>query len=306
MLDFTVSLPVFVITLREGFEAALVVGIVLACLNKAGQSSLIRWVYRGILAGVVASLLVGFLLAGVLQGVSNSSGPYSAIAKQFLAGILGLVAITLLSWMLVWMSQQAKSIKSDVEMAIKKSIADESKAQKGVFLIVFIAVLREGFETVIFIAAQLEKGWLNPTIGAFAGLLSATFLAILLFKWGVKIDIRRFFKVMGIFLILIVGGLVIGVLNQFNIAVTLLTNVNPEYANWCFFNDSCLLGAKLWDATSILPDDLFPGLLFKSLLGYREVIYVVQAVVYILFVSTLSFFYFQSLKPKTTTKVKTA
>ena len=159
--------------------------------------------------------MVGFLLAGVLQGVSNSSGPYSAIVKQFLAGVLGLVAITLLSWMLVWMSQQAKSIKSDVETAIKKSTADESKAQKGVFMIVFIAVLREGFETVIFIAAQLEKGWLNPSIGAFAGLFSAAFLAILLFKWGVKIDIRRFFKVMGVFLILIVGGLVIGVLNQF-------------------------------------------------------------------------------------------
>jgi len=299
MLDFTASLPVYIVTLREGFEAALVVGIVLACLKKAGQSYLVRWVYQGIGGGLVASILIGFLLAGVLQGFAQSSNPYSPILKEFLAAFLGLIAIVLLSWMLVWMSKQAKSMKSEVETAIKKSIAQEDKAKQGVFLIVFIAVLREGFESVIFVLSQFENGWQGATIGAIAGLLSAVFLAFLLFKWGVKIDIRRFFQVMGVFLILIVGGLVIGVLNQFNIAVTLLTQLNPTYANWCLSSDSCLLGSQVWDASKILPDHYFPGILFKALFGYREVIYWLQLILYVLFISGLSFFYFKSLNSPT-------
>ncbi len=304
MLDFTKSLPVFVITLREGFEAALIVGIVLACLKKAGQSSLVRWVYQGIVGGLVASILTGLLLAGVLQEVTQSSNPFTPVLKQLLAGSLGIVAIVLLSWMLVWMSKQAKSIKSEVEATITKTLGEQDKAKQGVFLIVFIAVLREGFETVLFILTQFQEGWKEPTIGAIAGLVGAVILGLLLFKWGVKIDIRRFFQVMGVFLILVVGGLVIGVLNQFNIAATLLTQLNPEYANWCVFSDSCLLGSKLWDASNILPERQFPGILLKALFGYRQVIYSIQAIVYLVFISSLSFFYFKSLDNTTTKPTK--
>lgn len=81
-MDFTAALPTFIVTLREGFEAALVVGIVMACLKKAGQTQLYRWVYLGILAGIIASIALGFLLAGVISGVETAVGIYAPVLNN--------------------------------------------------------------------------------------------------------------------------------------------------------------------------------------------------------------------------------
>ncbi len=290
MLDFYSALPTFIVVLREGFEAALVVGIVLACVQKAKQVSALPWVYRGVAGGLLCSILIGFALAGVLQQSSSRIvEPYNTIVRETLAGILGIVAIVLLSWMLLWMSQQAKSLRSQIETSLLNQ-----KADREIFLIVFVAVLREGFEAVIFVLAQTESGS-GPILGAIAGVLVAFVMALLLFRWGVAINIKLFFRVMGILLILIVGGLVVGVLNQFNIAATLLAQIDPTKASWCTWEDSCILGQQLWDASSFLSDKQFPGIILKSLFGYRQVIYWLQFVLYLLFVSSLSFFYFRAL-----------
>jgi high-affinity iron transporter len=296
MMDLSAALPTLVVTLREGFEAALVVGIVLACLKKAEQTQLNRWVYQGIGGGIVASVMVGFLLAGVLQGVNSHQSLYTPVIKEILTGIFALVAIAMLSWMLIWMTQQAKSLKAEVEGAIKTALAQNDGAGKAVFLLVFIAVLREGFETVLFILAKFQEGFILPTVGAITGLLIASGLGILLFKWGVKINIRLFFQVMGILLLLIVDGLVIGMLKHVDAAVTLLAQIDWRYANWCIIpGDSCLLGPSIWDASGFLSDREFPGVILKSLFGYRQTLYLGQAIAYILFLGIVGGAYFQSL-----------
>ncbi len=297
MLDLYKALPTFVVTLREGFEAALVVGIVLACLKKANQVSAIAWVYRGVVGGLLASILIGLSLGGVLEGASKLTGSYNTIVREYLAGILGVVACILLSWMLFWMSQKAKSMRSEIESLIDNSL--NHNGDREIFSIVFVAVLREGFESVIFVLAQLEGSiWqAGPIIGAFAGLLVAVLMAFLLLRWGIAINIKLFFQVMGILLILIVGGLVVGVLNQFNIATTLLSQLDPSKSNWCIFKDSCILGRQVWDASSFLPDRQFPGIILKSLFGYHEVIYSLQLILYLVLVGSLTFFYFRSLLP---------
>jgi high-affinity iron transporter len=193
------------------------------------------------------------------------------------------------------MTQQAKSIKADVEGAIKIALAPDGGAGRGVFLLVFIAVLREGFETVLFILAKFQQGWIVPSFGAIAGLLGAAGLGTLLFKWGVKINVRLFFQVMGILLLLIVGGLVIGVLKEFDAAIALLAQLDSHYASWCLLpGDSCLLGFRIWDASAILPDRQFPGILLKSLFGYRQTLYLLQAVAYLAFLAIVGGFYFRS------------
>lgn len=296
-MDFSAVLPTFVVTLREGFEAALVVGIVLACLKKAQQTQLNYWVYQGIGGGIVASVMLGIFLGGILQGVESSNGLYAPVLKEILAGVFGLVAIAMLSWMLIWMTKQAKSIKSDVEGVIQSALVQNGGAGRGIFLLVFIAVVREGFETVLFITAQFQQGWILPTIGSVVGLVSAAGMGLLLFKWGVKINIRLFFQVMGIFLLLIVGGLVIGVLKHFDTAMALFSELDLRYASWC--NDqgtSCLLGSLVWDASGFLPDQAFPGIILKSLLGYRQNLYLGQAIAYLLFLVVVGGAYFRSLK----------
>lgn len=301
-MDLTAALPTFIITLREGFEAALVVGIVMACLQKAQQTQLYRWVYLGIGGGIAASIGVGLLLAGTMVGIEIAGGIYAPIVKQFLAGIFGVVAIAMLSWMLLWMTQQAKSVKGEVEGAITTALADKNRG-KAVFVLIFIAVLREGFEAVLFILAKFQQQWTLPILGAIAGLSVAAIMGFLLFALGVKINIRLFFLVMGVFLLLIVGGLIVGVLSHFDRAITFLAQ-SPQYANLCFArSSSCILGTQVWDGSQFLPDDKFPGILLKALFGYRQTLYLGQITAYILFLGIAGTAYFQSLTGKLSGKI---
>jgi high-affinity iron transporter len=308
MIDLTTALPTFVVTLREGFEAALVVGIVMACLQKAQQPKLYRWVYLGIGGGITASVAVGFFLAKTIHQMESVGGIYAPIIKESLAVIFGLVAIAMLSWMLLWMTQQAKSLKGEVEGAINQALNHQS-AEKAIFLLIFIAVLREGFETVLFIVAKFQQEWTLPALGAIAGLTVATVMGILLFVLGVKINIRLFFQVMGVFLLLIIGGLVLGFLKHLDVTVALLSQFSTH--NWCFaHNTSCILGEKVWDGTKFLPDQKFPGIILKSLFGYRQTLYLGQVIAYILFLVAVGGAYWQSLtnqpifKPTKTTKLQ--
>ncbi|MBD1885267.1 FTR1 family iron permease [Microcoleus vaginatus] len=304
-MNFSEAVPTFVITLREGVEAALVVGIVLACLKKAEQTHLNSWVYAGVAAGIAASGFVGVLFNGLLAALSTSEQAYAPVIKQLLEGVLGIVAIAMLSWMLIWMTQQARFLKAEVEGAVTAALTENSNAGWGVFGLVFIAVLREGFETVIFVSAQFQQG-VSPALGALGGLTGAAIIGALLFKWGVKIDIRLFFQFMGILLLLIVAGLAVSALKHFDQAAGILSQMNSNYAAICFYYDrlapvhSCILGPMVWNAAEILPDRQFPGVLLKALFGYRDRLYLVQAATYTIFLATIGGLYFQKLGSKAT------
>lgn len=288
-------LSTFVITLREGVEAALVVGIVLAYLSKAGRSNLNAWVYGGIVAGIVASVAVGIVFIWTLGSLEASNRVYAPVLKPLLEAVFGLIAIALLSWMLIWMTQQAKSIKGEVEREIDQAI--QTNAAWGVFGLIFFAVLREGFETVVFIAAQFQQGG-SPVIGAIAGLTGAIVIGVLLFKLGVKINLKQFFQVMGMFLLLIVSGLVIGVLAHFDKSLALLSQLNPKFAGWCISEpNSCFLGGLIWDASNLLPQKQFPGVILHTLFGYVDRLYWVEAIAYLMFLTTVGGLYLQSLNP---------
>lgn len=302
-MNFTEALPTFVVTLREGVEAALVVGIVLACLKKAQQSYLSPWVYGGIGAGIAGSAVLGVILNWIFQALANSNQPYAAVMEPLLEAVFGLIAIIMLSWMLIWMTRQARFLKAQVEGAVSAALQQEKGAGWGVFSLIFIAVLREGFETVLFIVAKFQQG-LVPALGSLLGLATAAGIGILLFKWGLRINIRQFFKIMGIFLLLIVAGLVVSTLGHVDAAVNSLAQMNRQSESLCFYYEhftkihSCVLGPMVWDATKVLSDDRFPGLLLKTLFGYRDQLYLVQAVSYLGFLVGIGSLYFQNLNPR--------
>ncbi len=298
MIDFTTALPTFVITLREGVEASLVVGIVLAYLSKAGQSRLNSWVYGGIGAGLIASALVGILFVLVFQTVGATNQTYAPVMKPLLQSLFSVVAIALLSWMLIWMTQQSRQLKGELEGAISTTLKSDSRAGWGIFGLIFFAVLREGFETVVFIAAKFQQGWI-PIAGAIAGILVAIGIGLLLFRLGVKINLRLFFQVMGIFLLLIVAGLVVSALAHLDAALTYLTQINPSAAV-CFTNPlaknaSCLLGPILLDTRAFLPERQFPGIILHTLFGYEDQLYLVEAIAYVLFLAIVGSLYLRSL-----------
>lgn len=292
-MNLAPAFPTFIVTLREGFEAALVVGIVMACLRQVKQTSLYRQVYLGIGLGIFGSVVLGFFLALIIQSIETNSGIYTSLIKQILASIVGIIAIAMLSWMLLWMSKQAKFLKTDIQDTVKQALTNQN-AGRSILLLVAIAVLREGFETVLFILAKFEMQWQLPTIGAILGLCLAAFLGWLLFAWGIKLNLRLFFLSMGILLLLIVGGLVLSV--SFHLDQAALMWQQTSNHHLCFgSNESCLLGQQVWDGSSILPDHQFPGIVLKALFGYRQTLYTGQVFAYLLFISTMSIAYLNSL-----------
>lgn len=295
-MDFAPAIPTFVITLREGVEAALVVGIVLACLSKANRSELNKWVYGGVAAGLAGSLLIGLFFSLLYSRIQYTAPAIQSVVKPFLGVLFGSVAIVMLSWMLIWMTQQARSLKSNVEGSLKDALADSEGANISIFSLVCIAVLREGFETVLFLLTTLtSQQSVAGILGAIAGLIGAFAIGIGLFKFGVKINLKLFFQAMGILLLLIVAGLVVSVFKNLDAAFTAISTLNQPNIDLCISTQSCILGPLLWDASRILPDKQFPGILFKTLLGYRDHIYLLQLIVYIAFLVGVGGRYFRSL-----------
>ncbi|HEY9706326.1 MAG TPA: FTR1 family protein [Allocoleopsis sp.] len=302
-MDFSAALPTFVITLREGVEATLVVGIVLACLKKAKQNNLKIWVYIGIGVGIALSAIIGVILSEITQSLSNSNQPFAPVFEPLLEAVFSLIAIFMLSWMLIWMTKQSKLMKSQIEGSVNSAL--RKNASLSIFSLILIAILREGFETVLFIVAKFQQG-LIPALGSFMGLITAIAIGVLLFKLGVRINLAQFFKFMGILLLLIVAGLVISCLAQVDTAINTLAQMNRQSEGLCFYYErftkihSCILGGMVWNTSKILPDDKFPGLILSALFGYQDKLYVVQAISYVGFLVSLGTIYFRSLGGKVT------
>jgi high-affinity iron transporter len=300
VMDLSFALPTFVITLREGVEAALVVGIVLAYLKKAGQSRLNSWVYMGIGVGIALSGIVGVVANQAIANLAETNPKYASVVEPLLEGVFSLLAIAMLSWMLIWMTQQAKSMKAQVEGSITAALKRETGAGLAIFGLILIAVLREGFETVLFIVGRFQQG-LMPSLGAIAGLAAAAGIGVLLFKWGIRINIRQFFMAMGVLLLLIVAGLVVTALGHFDAAAANLAHLDRQSEGLCFFYErftkypSCILGSKVWDLSRVLPEEQFPGLFFNAMFGYPQRLYLVQAIAYLAFLFGIGTIYFRSL-----------
>jgi high-affinity iron transporter len=299
-MDFSTALPTFVITLREGVEAALVVGIVMAYLKKVKRTDLNIWVWGGILVGLVISGFVGVLFNALIQNLGSSNPEVSPVFEPLLEGIFSLAAIAMLSWMLVWMTQQGKAMKGQVEGTLNQALERGQKAGWGILTLILFAILREGFEVVLFIAAKFQEGFV-PAAGAVGGIITASLIGIALFKFGVRINIRSFFKVMGVFLLLIVSGLVISALGHFDTAMRILSESDRKSESLCFFYEhfakerSCILGGIVWSFRKVLPDEKFPGIVLKSLFGYQDRLFLVQAIAYLGFLTTAAIAYFNTL-----------
>ena len=191
-------LPTFIITFRETLEAALIVGIVLSYLTRTKQAEYKVFVYWGCIGGIIASIIGAFLFGKI-------AGGFTGQAEEIFEGITMLVGALLLTTMILWMMKQ-KHIAVELEHRVARELTEAHKF--GLFLLIFIAVLREGIETVIFLGAASFVSTNNNLIGALAGITGAIFLGYAIFVGSMKIDIKRFFNITSILLILFAAGLV--------------------------------------------------------------------------------------------------
>ena len=183
----------FIIMFRETLEAALIVGIVLAYLAKTKRTKYNNIVYLGVAAAIVASI-VGALFFNTL------AGGFTGRAEEIFEGIVMLLAAVLLTFMILWMMRQ-RHIALNLHRKIETKISGGQKAE--LFLLVFVAVLREGIETVIFLeAAALASLEGNGIVASLLGIIAAIVLGYLIFVVGKKINLKRFFNVTSVLLIL--------------------------------------------------------------------------------------------------------
>jgi len=188
----------YLITFREVLEAALVVSIVLAYLARTGRSSLSYYIWYGVFSATGASIVLGvsiWLIYGTLPK------PVQALFE----GIAALIAVAVLSSMIYWMATRASELKAEVERRVEAIVT--RGATWGLVLFVFIAVFREGLETVLFLTPFLVTDTIATVSGLFLGTLTSVTLAYGIFALGMRIDIRRFFYFTSILLVLLAGGL---------------------------------------------------------------------------------------------------
>ncbi len=176
-----------VIVLREGFEASLVVGIVLAFLDRTGRRDGFTAVWIAVGAAVALALLVGgalFAAGAELEG--RAEGVYEGIVMLFAAGLL--------TWMIFWMRNRARSLRGEIEGRAQAAL--DAGSAFGLGLVVFLGVAREGVETALFLFSSFEESSpLLSLLGAIVGGLAAVALGYLFYRGSHRLDLRRFFTV---------------------------------------------------------------------------------------------------------------
>jgi high-affinity iron transporter len=245
----------FVIALREGIEAALIVGIILGYLKKVGAETLAKPIYYGVGLGVLASIGVAglFLLLRV-----EFAGRY----EQLFEGITMLVAAVILTTMILWMRNNSKTYSEDLREKVETALT--KRQSYGLASLAFVSIWREGIETVLFLgSASFTSSGIQLLIGGGLGLGLAVLIGVAIMKYSVRLDLRTFFNVTGILLILFAAGLVGRSILEFQEAGVIAPMIEHVYdINW-LINGQSTAGKLL---TALIGYDASPSL--AEIFGY--------------------------------------
>lgn len=268
----------FVLFLREGLEASLIVSILFAALRQLGQAHQARAVWVGVILAIAASCLGAVVLYVTIHQYVGST--FQTIFET----ITYLLAVVLLTGMTFWMQKHSRSLKKDI--IAKAGIAGSGFA---LGLLAFSTVGREGVETAVFTLAFAFRtnGWLL-LIGGSLGLLVSMVFSVLIYRLGYKLDFRIFFRVMGIILLIFAAGL-------FGDAVQ-----NMQSLNWIPFGTN-----HLWNTSSFLSEDSTLGDIMHTFFGYAEAPTLLQGLLYVAYLLAAgSLFAWMTRKPPQTRPVQ--
>lgn len=232
------------ITVREGLEAFLIVGILIGYLNKVHKPQFKIYIWTGL----VAALLTSALLAVLFQAVAFQ---LEGTAAELFEAAVALLAVVVLTWMVLWMQKQSKGIKGELEQKADAAISNGQALALGG--LAFVSVLREGVETALFLSALLVTSRdIQLLQGAVLGLFIAGVITYLLFCSAIRLNLRHFFTVTGIFLILISAGLV-------GHSIMALQEVG-----WVSIGT-----VTVWNLEGIIPNEGLTGRLLHAFFGYE-------------------------------------
>ncbi|WP_036386599.1 iron uptake transporter permease EfeU [Microvirgula aerodenitrificans] len=251
----------FLIMLREGMEAALIVGIIASYLRQSGQRKQMPAVWAGVVLACVLSLALGFL-------IEATQSEFPQKQQELFEAVVALVAVGILTSMVFWMKQAARSIKAHLHDSIDAALNKGNGQAYALVGMVFFAVAREGLESVFFLLAafqQQEVGLAAP-LGAMLGLAVAVALGIGIYQGGIRLDLRRFFRWTGVFILFVAAGLLAGAVKALH-----------EAGVW---NQ---LQTVVFDLSLALPADSPFGVILAGLFGYNDTPTVGEALAWLLF-----------------------
>ncbi|MDD5614820.1 MAG: FTR1 family protein [Candidatus Methanoperedens sp.] len=245
-------LPSFIITFREALEAALIIGIIAAYIAKLGRKDLNSYLAAGIIAAVIASAGVALVFKTIYGGLEGT-------AEQLFEGAAALTAAAVLTYMIFWMAGSSKKIKGELQEKVDLSISNGQMI--GIAVMSFIAVFREGVETVLFLGTLAINSPFDTLAGFTLGVLVVVLLSAVMFRGIYGLDPGRFFKYTSILLILFSAGMIAMGVHELNEA-----GIVPPVVE------------HVWDINpQVNPDGSFPllhekgavGGILKSLIGYN-------------------------------------
>ncbi len=270
------------ITLREGLEAALIIGIILAYLARSNNRQGFKPVWLGVSLAVVVSLIAGaaiYLLAGELTGR----------AEGIFEGLAMFTAVAVLTWMIFWMRKQAVNIKAHLHTQIQSVLTSGSSL--GLATVAFVVVVREGIETVLFLfaATRVVESPVLFTVGGFVGLAIAIVIGYSIYKGASRLNLRVFFNVTSLVLIVFAAGLLAHGIHEFHEAGIIPTVVE-----------------HVWDINHILSEKSTFGRFLTAIVGYNANPSLVEVVTYLVYLASAIGFYFRPfIVEKVKAKVET-
>ncbi len=248
----------FLIMLREGIEAALIIGIIAGYLGRTGRAAWLPAVWVGVLLALAMSFSVG-------AGLKLVSAEFPQKAQELFEALVGLLAVLLLTSMVFWMRATARSISGNLRAEIDTALSGSGAALALVGMS-FFAVGREGLESVFFLLAVFQGGGVAAPIGALAGLLVAVAVGYALYAGALRIDLGRFFRWTGVFILLVAAGLLASSLRSLH-----------EAGLWN------LAQARVYDLSAVLPVSSVPGTILSGLFGYQESPALGEVIAYLVF-----------------------
>lgn len=251
------------LALREGLEAALIVGILLGAIQKMKAPHLRKWIWSGVAAAIAISIAAAFSLNAI-------GAKFEGRGEQIFEGIMMTLAALLLTWMIFWMHRQSRYLRQNLEAGVNRAAA-KNNSGGALFLLAFTAVGREGIELALFlIAARVATEPVSALLGALAGLSLAISLGYLLFATTYRLNVQRFFQVINFLLLLFAAGLLAHGVHEFNEAGIIPAVIEHVY-----------------DINGILPEKSTFGLLLTALLGYNGNPSLTEMLTYIIFLTGL-------------------
>lgn len=246
----------FLLSLREGLEAALIIGIVLGVLRKMERQNLNSTVWLGALCAILVSI-------SAAVGMNWIGAEFEGQGEQLFEGITMLFAAGVLTWMVFWMRKQSKTLKQEIEVGVRG--AAEGSGKRALFLLAFLAVVREGIELALFLlAARLTSNPLQEFLGASLGIGSAALLGWVIFAGSRRLSLTKFFQSTNVLLALFGAGLVGLGIHEFNELGWIPAIVD-----------------HVWNLNVLLPDESTLGQLLKALVGYNSSPSLSQVIAYL-------------------------